>query len=209
MTQSKGFEDGSDRVCKLKKALYGLKQSARCWNRKFTSCQKEFNLKASEADPCVFAADTCEEKLILAIYIDDGLIASTCKQRANELLEFLAIKIEITIMPLRLFLGMEIEHLPDGSLLVNQTKYARKIIERFRMEDAHAVSIPSDQHQDLSLRHFECEGKAIEVPYKEVVGELTLSGHGNQTGHSVCCERSESIRGVTKQTTLECSETYY
>lgn len=83
MTQPKGFEDRSDRVCKLKKALYGLKQSARCWNRKFTDCLKEFNLRATEADPCVFTADSCKEKLILAIYIDDGFIASTCRELTN------------------------------------------------------------------------------------------------------------------------------
>lgn len=40
------------------------------------------------------------------------------------------------------------------------------------MEDAHAVSIPADQHQNLSLRQFGDEGKAIEVPYKEAVGSL-------------------------------------
>lgn len=45
MTQPKGLEDGTDQVCKLKKALYGLKQSARCWNRKFTNCLKEFKPK--------------------------------------------------------------------------------------------------------------------------------------------------------------------
>lgn len=75
-------------------------------------------------------------------------------------------------MPPRLFLGMEIERFPDGSLLINQTEYARKIIERFRMEDAHAVSIPADQHQDLSLRHLGSEGETIKVPYKEAVGSL-------------------------------------
>ena len=33
LTQTQGFEDGSDKVLKLKKTLYGLKQSPRCWNK--------------------------------------------------------------------------------------------------------------------------------------------------------------------------------
>jgi hypothetical protein len=32
MKQPEGFEDGTNRVCKLKKRLYGLKQAPRCWN---------------------------------------------------------------------------------------------------------------------------------------------------------------------------------
>lgn len=110
-------------------------------------------------------------------------------------------------MPLRLFLGMEIERFPDGSLLVHQKKYARKITERFRMEDAHAVSIPADQHQNLSLRQFGDEGKAIEVPYKEAVGSLLYLAM--VTRPDICCERSESTRGVTEQRILEHSEAYH
>ncbi|KMQ86178.1 integrase core domain protein [Lasius niger] len=172
MTQPKGYEDGSGRVCKLQKALYGLKQSARCWNQKFVQCLRDFNLKTSEADPCVFTSDDDGERLILAIYIDNGLVASTYERKIDEILEHLAAKIEITVTPLSLFLGMEIKRFPDGSLFASQTRYAERVIERFRMEDAHTVAIPADQHQDLSLRDPKNDEKAINAPYKEAVGSL-------------------------------------
>lgn len=172
MTQPEGFEDGTDHVCKLQKALYGFKQSARCWNKKFTHCLKKFNLEASEADPCVFTARSDGEKLILAIYINDCLVASTCERKINELLEYLATEVEITITPLNLFLDMEIKYSPDGSIFVSQARYAKKVVERFRLEDAHAVAIPADQHQDLSLQNSESEETAVNVPYKEAVGSL-------------------------------------
>ncbi|XP_029156132.1 uncharacterized protein LOC114928935 [Nylanderia fulva] len=38
MDQPEGFQDGTDRVCKLEKSLYGLTQSPRCWNKKFKEC---------------------------------------------------------------------------------------------------------------------------------------------------------------------------
>lgn len=83
MKQPEGYEDGSEKVCKLNKALYGLKQSARCWNTKFTQCLKRFNLTASNADPCVFINREGGDTLILAVYIGDGFVASTNPKRTE------------------------------------------------------------------------------------------------------------------------------
>lgn len=76
MSQPIGFDDGSGRVCKLSKSLYGLKQASRCWNKKFTSFICKFNFVASESDSCVFVCNGKHGMMILAIYVDDGLIAA-------------------------------------------------------------------------------------------------------------------------------------
>lgn len=172
MAQPKGYQDGTRRVCRLQKSLYGLKQSARCWNKKFTSALRKFDLETNKADPCVFTAERGKEKFILAVYINDGLVVSTSKRKIGELLDHLAAELKIKVMPLNTFLSMEIKHLPDGSLLVNQATYAKKVLERFRMGEANAVAILADQHQDLSLKNVSDDGKAINVPYKEAVGSL-------------------------------------
>lgn len=171
MEQPEGFDDGSGRACKLLKSLYGLKQSARCWNEKFTQCLKDFNLKATEADPCVFTDISNEEKFILALYIDDGMIASTNKDKIKSFLDYLANEFEITVSPLDTFLGVQIKRHADGSLFINQSRYIEKLIKRFRLEEAHDVAIPADQHQDLSL-WAPNDGEVVHVPYKEAVGSL-------------------------------------
>ncbi|UYV74792.1 hypothetical protein LAZ67_12001004 [Cordylochernes scorpioides] len=74
--QPEGFNNGTDLVWKLKKSLYGLKQSPRCWNQKIVNFMKERCLKESTADPCLFFRKTNDQLLIIAIYVDDGIIAA-------------------------------------------------------------------------------------------------------------------------------------
>lgn len=126
MKQSKGFEDGSEKVCKLKRALYGLKQSARSWNKKFLKVLTKFNLRATDADPCVFINKDNGKTLILAVYVDDGLVASTNNLKIKDLLLHLSNELEVTSKPLELFLGMEFKYFSDGSVQVNQSQYANE-----------------------------------------------------------------------------------
>ena len=172
MHQPEGFELDSSKVCELKKSLYGLKQSARCWNQKFVICLKAFNLQPTEADPCVFVSNDNNEQLILVIYVDDGAIASTSLKRIEELLQYLEKNLEITTGDLKMFLGIEIEYLSDGSILAHQQQYIKKVIQRFRGEIGNPVRIPADSYTNLT--HFDKEEgrKAGNVPYREAIGSL-------------------------------------
>jgi hypothetical protein len=77
MRQPEVFDDGCGRVCKLKLSLYGLKQAPRCWNQRFVDLVKKRRLKVNTADPCLFVHQRNGKKLIVAIYVDDGLIAGS------------------------------------------------------------------------------------------------------------------------------------
>lgn len=57
-----------------------------------------------------------EQKLILAIYIDDGLIVAQDQKLISNLLNELRGEFEITYHDTNLFLGMHIERTPDGSI---------------------------------------------------------------------------------------------
>lgn len=87
MKQPVGYEDGSKRVCLLRKSLYGLKQASRTWNEKFTKFLKAYELDVSSADPCVFISNKNGKKIVLGLFIDDGLIAATDKEDIVNLLE--------------------------------------------------------------------------------------------------------------------------
>ncbi|UYV74917.1 hypothetical protein LAZ67_12001798 [Cordylochernes scorpioides] len=112
--QPEGFNNGTDLVWKLKKSLYGLKQSPRCWNKKIVNFMKEKYLQESTADPCLFFRKTNDQLLIIAIYVDDGIIAGTNEQEIKKFLDELMFSFKITSEPLNYFLGIEIERQPDG-----------------------------------------------------------------------------------------------
>ena len=110
--QPKGFSDNTGRVCRLIKSIYGLKQSPRCWNQKFTNFLMNFSLKQSDADQCVFYKIDGNEKIIIAIFVDDGLVASTSKQKISDLLNYSEKEFEITVNNFKLFLGIQMHCLP-------------------------------------------------------------------------------------------------
>lgn len=80
MHQPIGFDDNTDRVCKLRKSLFGLKQASRCWNHKFKSFIEKFGFVACQSDPCVFVKSDGDDIVILALYVDDGLVTGNNTQ---------------------------------------------------------------------------------------------------------------------------------
>ncbi|KAL4118875.1 hypothetical protein QTP88_011757 [Uroleucon formosanum] len=105
MVQPKGFVDGSNKVCKLQRSLYGLKQAPRCWNLRFKHFLNTFGLQCTEADACVFKADNSQ--IILAIFVDDGLIAADNEDVIEELLPNLEKEFEVKKGNLEYFLVIE------------------------------------------------------------------------------------------------------
>lgn len=77
------------------KSLYGLKQSPRCWNARFKEFLESYGLKESKADPCLFYKDDKNQKLFLALYVDDGLVA-TSHQLKTSFLEELQREFKVT-----------------------------------------------------------------------------------------------------------------
>lgn len=171
MHQPEGHEDGTSRVCKLKKSLYGLKQSPRCWNKKFTMFLEQQGLKQSEADPCLFLRPSTDgHKLMISLYVDDGLVVAQRKDDLDKFLDELKLQFKITVSAASCFLGLQIQKHEDGSIAISQENYVTKILEKFKMSDCNSVATPVDRSCDLSLSDSDFVGN--DVPYREAVGSL-------------------------------------
>lgn len=93
-----GIKDkySSNSVCKLRKSLYGLKQAPRCWNKTFNNFLCSFGFKQCESDRCVYQGQVNNEKVFLALYVDDGLIISKKISSIETVLNKLKDQFEIT-----------------------------------------------------------------------------------------------------------------
>lgn len=172
MAQPKGYEDGTDRVCKLKQSIYGLKQSGKMWNQRFTEFLRKFELTQSKADACVFTNKN--HSLIIAIYVDDGLIAAENQKELDMLLKELNKTFKISSSPLHYYLGMEINVLKNGSIFIHQKNYIEKVLKRFKCDDSNPVSIPINGNESLNEKDHPPNLRNVkdEVPYREAVGSL-------------------------------------
>ena len=168
MTQPDGYNDNTSRVWKLKKSLYGLKQSPRCWNKRIGKFLEDLDFKVSLEEPCLFVRERNNNKIILALYVDDGIVAATSKKELEEFINQLRTEFKITSKDADYFLGLEIKILTNGDIKICQTAYAQKILERFNFAECNPVSSPMTPGQDSG----KVVGKEHNFPYRQAVGSL-------------------------------------
>lgn len=170
MKQPQGLEDGTGRVCLLRRSLYGLKQAPRCWNEAFVEVIEQFGLEQSTNDPCVFTNRA--KSLVLGIYVDDGVILAEDAALARRLLMHLKKVFQVTSGTDGQFLGMKVTVNEDGSVVLSQQAYARRILRRFGMESSSHVSTPADCNR---TNVCSCNSSDwVRFPYREAVGCLNF-----------------------------------
>lgn len=177
MEQPKGFTDGTNKVCKLQRSLYGLKQASRCWNKKFNKFIQLFGFVTCKADSCVFVSRRDGKMIVLAIHVDDGLIAGDDDKCIREAVSYLQTHFEIKLMSVGCFLGLQIVQENDGSIFLHQKAYANRISNRFNMGNCNAVTTPSDPNQVL---HGFIDSEPSNYPYREAVGSLMYLSLGTR-----------------------------
>src|SRR5260221_2024832 len=131
MKQPQGFNDGSGKAWKLIKSLYGLKQSGRCWNQVAVNALQRAGLTRSKEDPSFFYRKG-ERKILLTLYVDDGLIAAKYKEDIDELLKKLEVDFKLTKSEPTSYLGCEIVRDDDG-IFLRQAGYIRKLMASFNV----------------------------------------------------------------------------
>ncbi|GJW31297.1 retrovirus-related pol polyprotein from transposon TNT 1-94 [Tanacetum coccineum] len=111
VSQPEGFvdQDNPSHVYKLKKALYGLKQAPRAWYDMLSSFLISQHFSKGAVDPTLFTRKAGNDLLLVQIYVDDIIFASTNTAMCNEFANLMTIKFKMSMMgQMSFFLGIQI-----------------------------------------------------------------------------------------------------
>ncbi|RVX20917.1 Retrovirus-related Pol polyprotein from transposon TNT 1-94 [Vitis vinifera] len=97
MVQPENFEsnDSKQLVCKLKRSMYGLKKASQQWYRKFDQAITSFGFKENIVDQCIYLKFSGSKFIILVLYVDDILFASSDVELLHETKRFLSSKFDM------------------------------------------------------------------------------------------------------------------
>ena len=180
MVQPKNFEsnDSKQLVCRLKRSIYGLKQTSRQWYRKFDQVITSFGFKENTVDQCIYLKFSGSKFIILVLYVDDILLASSDVGLLHETKRFLSSKFDMKDLGNASFvLGIQIHRdRSRGILGLSQKAYIDKVLSRFGMSNCAPGDTPVAKGDKFSLHQCpknELEKKDMErFPYASAVGSL-------------------------------------
>lgn len=170
LTPPEGLNVPEGHTCRLLKSLYGLKQSPRCWNAKFAEMLRIFDMEQTTADPCVYVSK--EDRVYLALYVDDGLIFAEDQKIIDRLIGYLTKYFEVKLVETSCFIGVEIAKEADGSILLHQRGYINRMLSKFDMLDCKAKHTPLEVGHSLNKPEVLKNEIVKNIPYAEAVGSL-------------------------------------
>jgi hypothetical protein len=165
-------------VIRLLKAIYGLKQASRVWNQRLHKSFTALGLVRSDADACLYVRRTVLNILIVALIVDDMIVATDSLEEFYNLRRGLEKEYGIEDKgDLRWCLGILIQRdRAARTITLSQERYIQDMLMRHKMDKSKAQSIPADVSKPLSKSMSptteEAKKEMVSVPYRNLVGEL-------------------------------------
>ncbi|KAJ9544531.1 hypothetical protein OSB04_024238 [Centaurea solstitialis] len=170
--QPEGFVDSRfpNHVYILDKALYGLKQAPRAWYETLTDYLLGVGYKKGTIDPTLFLKKSGEDLIIVQIYVDDIIFASTKPEMCQEFENTMKSQFKMSMMgELTFFLGLQVRQRPDG-IFINQAKYVQDLLKRFDFGGSNSAATPMPRNFQLSA---DTSGKPVDQKtYRAIIGSL-------------------------------------
>ncbi|GJR32047.1 retrovirus-related pol polyprotein from transposon TNT 1-94 [Tanacetum coccineum] len=172
VSQPDGFvdQDNPNHMYKLKKALYGLKQAPRAWYDLLSKFLLSQEFSKGTVDPTLFIRRQGKDILLVQIYVDDIIFASTTPELCDQFSKIMCSKFKMSMMgKISFFLGLQISQSPRG-IFLNQSKYALESLKKYGMESSDPVDTPMVEKSKLDE---DTQGKAVDpTHYRGMIGTL-------------------------------------
>jgi hypothetical protein len=125
------------------------------------------------------------DRILLGIYVDDLIISGSGELVISEFKQEMKRIFKMSDMgKLSLYLGLEVQQKATG-IIVTQTGYAPRILEKSGMSDCNSCSSPTENHLKLSKNSTAKPVDATE--FRSIMGCTTR--------HHFCYHLSEQIHG--------------
>jgi hypothetical protein len=137
------YPDG--KIYKLLKYIYGLKQAGYEWQKNITAELLRLGYKQSNTDPLVFSRHTGKRWIIMCIHVDDFYVVASHADLLQDLYGSLTQAYGSVSMKdgdLLSYLGMQVEVLPDGCIVLNQPGYAEQLCNMFLQDKRVHINTP-------------------------------------------------------------------
>jgi hypothetical protein len=175
MELPQGYGGDKSRVLRLHKSIYGLKQAGFNWNVKLNGWLGDHGFKVASSDRCLYVGEDCW----VAIYVDDILWCGATEQLEKKfVMEFCKEFKAVDQGSLAWYLGMKVTRHGDGSITVDQSKYASDLLKKTGMDDSRPMKTPMDKPpragDDLSISAQQ------ESAYRTIVGGLMYLATGTR-----------------------------
>nr|GEV69739.1 uncharacterized mitochondrial protein AtMg00810-like [Tanacetum cinerariifolium] len=113
-------------------------------------------------DPTLFTRKAGNDLLLVQIYVDDIIFASTNTAMCNEFANLMTSKFKMSMMgQMSFFLGLQISQSPRG-IFINQSKYAFEIVKKYDMLSSDSVDTPLVEKSKLDE---DLQGKLVDAHF--------------------------------------------
>nr|GEW00881.1 putative ribonuclease H-like domain-containing protein [Tanacetum cinerariifolium] len=150
--QPSGFKDSKflDRVYKVEKSLYGLHQAPRERYETLSTYLLENGFHRGKIDKTLFIRRHKDDILLVHVYVDDTIFASTKKELFNAFEKMMHEKFQMSsIGEFTFFLGLQVKQKQDG-IFISQDKYVAEILEKYGFSKVKNASTPMKTQKPLS-----------------------------------------------------------
>ena len=180
MQQVPGYIDQLQKhlVCYLKKALYGLRQASREWNQRIDEFLKAFKLTQSSADTCVYFSDHEGCRLLIMLFVDDGLMISNSPTTLDSVLDFMkdVFITKVTLDP-EMYVGIHLHRDRSQKLIyIDKELYINSLLQKYQFHESHAVSTPAEPGAHLRpISKDNDDTVESTFPYAQIIGSLQFA----------------------------------
>jgi len=154
---------------RLLKALYGLKQSPRAWFKTIDAFMISEGFTSLLSDVCIYTKTYQEMKIIMAIYVDDMIIAVNNIQFWNEFKYKLMNRFKMKDLgELKWILGIRITR-NENDIRIDQELYLTNVISKYLPKNTKPRNVPISSS---NIKHLEDYYKMLDETIKFNINDI-------------------------------------